>query len=439
MHRIHHPKSPTPPRSGSSRSSLTAAARATALAGAPSQRGLRRQHQPDRPAARGRPPRARAGRLPEHVAHLAQRAAPARRLVRARLPGGDESADALLRHGARRRPGGLGVQPRRVLRLGPGDPRPAFTGQVPEFRSALVHAALPARRGVRGDRVPRQERRPSSPARTSTGSRSRASTSRSRSTTRCSIRRRSAARSRRKCCSRSRNIARRSLDLDEVIEAIFKSLRQVVDYDAAAIYLVNRRRRCALELVQRGRAIPSDSDEAFDLQVGAGHRRLGGEDRRAGDRAGRATRPALRRGAPETRSELAAPLSVEGRTIGVFNLESDLDGRLPRGPSRAGDARSPRRPRSRSSARGSRASCSSAGGSRRSWRSRARSRRRSCPSARPMLPGFELAGTTSAARRGGRRLLRLHPRVARRGSGIAIADVSRQGHPGGAASWRASA
>ena len=28
---------------------------------------------------------------------------------------------------------------------------------------------------------------------------------------------------------------------------------------------------------------------------------------------------------PETRSELAAPLMLEGRTIGVFNLESDLD------------------------------------------------------------------------------------------------------------------
>src|SRR5438552_17400199 len=27
---------------------------------------------------------------------------------------------------------------------------------------------------------------------------------------------------------------------------------------------------------------------------------------------------------PETRSEIAAPLKVEGRTIGVFNLESDL-------------------------------------------------------------------------------------------------------------------
>ena len=40
------------------------------------------------------------------------------------------------------------------------------------------------------------------------------------------------------------------LDLESVIDAIFKSLHQVVDYDAAAIYLVNRKTQ-ALELVSQ--------------------------------------------------------------------------------------------------------------------------------------------------------------------------------------------
>ena len=48
----------------------------------------------------------------------------------------------------------------------------------------------------------------------------------------------------------------------------------------------------------RAAATRAGSDEAFGCSSRPGHRRLGGEDRRAGDRARRAPRPALRRGAP---------------------------------------------------------------------------------------------------------------------------------------------
>jgi sigma-B regulation protein RsbU (phosphoserine phosphatase) len=112
-------------------------------------------------------------------------------------------------------------------------------------------------------------------------------------------------------------------DLDEVIAAIFQSLRQVVDYDAAAIYLVNRHTR-ALEIVSQS-GYPEGSDEAFGLQVGQG---IVGWVAKTGeslivpdvttDRRYVAARP-------ETRSEVATPLVIEGRTIGVFNLESDLE------------------------------------------------------------------------------------------------------------------
>ena len=114
-----------------------------------------------------------------------------------------------------------------------------------------------------------------------------------------------------------------SLDFDELVVTIFKSLRQVVDYDAAAIYLVNRT-TLALELVSQV-GYPEGSDDAFQLQVGQG---IVGWVAKTGDAL---IVPEVKRDLRyvaarlETRSELAAPLAVEGRTIGVFNLESDLD------------------------------------------------------------------------------------------------------------------
>lgn len=113
------------------------------------------------------------------------------------------------------------------------------------------------------------------------------------------------------------------LDLDEVLEAIFRSLRQVVRYDAAAIYLVNRSSQ-RLELV-RETGYPAGSDEAFRLSVGEG---IVGWVTKTGEAVivpdvSRDRRYVSARAA--TRSELAAPLVLEGRTIGVFNLESDRE------------------------------------------------------------------------------------------------------------------
>ena len=58
------------------------------------------------------------------------------------------------------------------------------------------------------------------------------------------------------------------LDLEDVIDAIFKSLHQVVDYDAAAIYLVNRGTQ-AIELVSQI-GYPEGSEDAFQVQIGDG-------------------------------------------------------------------------------------------------------------------------------------------------------------------------
>ena len=114
-----------------------------------------------------------------------------------------------------------------------------------------------------------------------------------------------------------------TLDIDEVFAAIFRSLRQVVPFDAAAIYLVNPK-TLALEQVSDV-GYPAGSDEAFHLGVGVG---LVGWVAKTGEAVivpdvRTDSRYVAARAA--TRSELAAPLKVEGRTIGVFNLENDLE------------------------------------------------------------------------------------------------------------------
>jgi phosphoserine phosphatase RsbU/P len=112
-------------------------------------------------------------------------------------------------------------------------------------------------------------------------------------------------------------------ELSELLDTIIRTLRQVVDYDAAAIYLVNRRTR-DLELVSET-GFPPGSEEAFQLQVGqgiVGWIAVNGEPVIVADVLHDRRYVAAREG---TRSELAAPLRFEGRTIGVFNLESDLE------------------------------------------------------------------------------------------------------------------
>ena len=113
------------------------------------------------------------------------------------------------------------------------------------------------------------------------------------------------------------------LDLDEVIDAIFRSLRQVVDFDAAAIYLVHPQTLALERVADQG--YPAGAEEAFGLRVGVG---LVGWVAKTGEAVivpdvNKDTRYVAAR--PTTRSELAAPLLIEGRTIGVFNLESDRD------------------------------------------------------------------------------------------------------------------
>ncbi len=113
-----------------------------------------------------------------------------------------------------------------------------------------------------------------------------------------------------------------SLDLDEVIETIFNAVKELIDYSAAVICLVDPKTGIVQEVKAWG--YPPDAlGEAF-LASGSGI--LGWVIRHA---AGQIVNDVKRdaryvKARPETRSEMAAPIiRADGQVMGVINLESD--------------------------------------------------------------------------------------------------------------------
>jgi sigma-B regulation protein RsbU (phosphoserine phosphatase) len=114
-----------------------------------------------------------------------------------------------------------------------------------------------------------------------------------------------------------------SLDLDEVLDAIFDSVKELITYSAAVIYVMDPRSGEIHEFKTRG-YLPQSISEDF-LATGSGIigwviRNRAGEivdDVKADDRYVKVR--------AETRSEVAAPIiRADGRVIGVINLESDV-------------------------------------------------------------------------------------------------------------------
>ena len=114
-----------------------------------------------------------------------------------------------------------------------------------------------------------------------------------------------------------------TLALDELLPQIIDSLQEVVQYDAAGIFLLNTDTGQFEGQVLRG----YDVDSVLRVQQKIGQGLMGaviesGQPLRVGDVS---TDQRYIDARKETRSELVVPLSSEGKVIGCFNLESDRE------------------------------------------------------------------------------------------------------------------
>ena len=113
----------------------------------------------------------------------------------------------------------------------------------------------------------------------------------------------------------------RAVDAEALLGTILDLLRQVVPYDAAAVFLLAED---ALAVVRQSvRGYPEDSEELLHLKVGQGIVGWSAKTGRPQIVADVKEDPRYVDARPETRSEMVAPLRSGGHTLGVFNLESD--------------------------------------------------------------------------------------------------------------------
>jgi serine phosphatase RsbU (regulator of sigma subunit) len=311
------------------------------------------------------------------------------------------------------------------LRLGPGDPRPSLTGQVPAFRSALVVPLF--RRGEAFGAVECLDRRGAEAFSAADFDRlEMASEHVAFALDNALLYEETERRSLEKevLLEVAQALSAR-FDLEEVFDTIFSSLREVVGYDAAAIYLVNRATQ-ALEAVS-SKGYPEGSEDAFRLQVGQG---IVGWVAKTGEPV---IVPDVKRDSryvaarPDTRSELAAPLLLQGRTLGVFNLESDVEDAYHEGHLELLTAFAAQAAVALERARQTRERVEQ----RRLEKELAIAREIQLsflPKAAPEVPGFDVAGTTRPHNEVGGDYYDFIP-VSEFRLGLAIADVSGKGIP----------
>ncbi len=113
----------------------------------------------------------------------------------------------------------------------------------------------------------------------------------------------------------------KSLTRDEALERILKNLKKLVDYDAAAIFLIDRKTDSITSVVHHGYSraatdlIHVKSDEGLVSVVAKTKTAIIVPDVR--------NHPNYHNVRGRTRSELVAPMLLRGNVVGLFNLESD--------------------------------------------------------------------------------------------------------------------
>ncbi len=125
-----------------------------------------------------------------------------------------------------------------------------------------------------------------------------------------------------------------TLDLDEILNHILNTVRTVIDYDAAGIFVLTRedpfsrvghRQQVIAGMASRGfDPRPPEDDEMLRLGKGIiGHVIASGQPVVASDVR---VDPHYVEGRASTEAEIAVPISLEGRVVGAVNLESDRRG-----------------------------------------------------------------------------------------------------------------
>ncbi len=115
-----------------------------------------------------------------------------------------------------------------------------------------------------------------------------------------------------------------TLDLDELLGHLIDTARSIVEYDAAGIYVIKREGDLRLieGMVTRGYDAPNAEHDLL-LKLGEG---VVGHVVQTGNSLiipNVDLEPRYVMARPESRSELAAPITLNERVIGAFNLESD--------------------------------------------------------------------------------------------------------------------
>jgi sigma-B regulation protein RsbU (phosphoserine phosphatase) len=112
-----------------------------------------------------------------------------------------------------------------------------------------------------------------------------------------------------------------SLDSHQLLEQILDLVFQVVRYDAAGIYLVDRKTQWITRQAIRG--YDADRDDAVRQKIGTGLIGWVAKTGRGVIVPDVATDPRYVNARDQTRSEMVAPVRIGNEVIGAFNLESD--------------------------------------------------------------------------------------------------------------------
>src|ERR1700674_1851003 len=122
------------------------------------------------------------------------------------------------------------------------------------------------------------------------------------------------------------DVVNTTLDLDTTLRRVAEVVRKVIDYEIFAILLVNEKAQDLRMRFQVGYA--REVAERVKIKIGEGVTGLAAQRREAILVDDVAKHPEYISAAPNVRSELAIPLIVKNRVIGVLNLETHETGRF---------------------------------------------------------------------------------------------------------------